>query len=501
MASPRLRRAAATACVVLASVSAAAGTLSVFQIERELSVGAVQLSTTPAREGALDLYVPLVDWGVRFPGAVRLPARLSVDLRTVDRTAAQRLAAGDLPELAHVRDEAADAIAAYIRLLILVTAISALALGGLVALAIRGRVARLSLLLAAAGLTTLACCAAIALLLPPRGEIGDPEYYAHGPDIPAALRTVELATRSSEILSEELNSQLVGLARLIAAPARRNAGAGAPRRLTLASDLHNNLLALPTLERAVDRGPLFFAGDLTASGSPFEAALTRRIARIGSPSVFVTGNHDSDVLARRLAAAGAIVLTERGRLRGDGTYGPVVARVAGLRVAGYSDPFERRRAEGYRDRYDDGPPTTERRRRFADWLEPLVGNVDIVMVHSPGLAKLTVRELRADPPTRPLALLTGHTHRATVATSTNVLELNGGTAGGGGAGNLDENQPFGMAVLTYAAADGFRPLLADIVEIDAHSGAASAQRTPLDLRAPDGDAAAPASDSVRGAKR
>jgi predicted phosphodiesterase len=195
--------------------------------------------------------------------------------------------------------------------------------------------------------------------------------------------------------------------------------------------------------------------------------------------VFVTGNHDSDVLARRLAGAGAIVLTERGRLRSDGSHGPVVVRVAGLRVAGYSDPFERRRAQGYRDRYDDAGPTEQRRRRFADWLRPLVGDVDVVMVHSPGVAARALRELRSEPPDAPIALLTGHTHRATVRTSTNLVELNGGTVGGGGVGNLDEQQPFGMAVLTYSIADGFRPLLADIVEIDAHSGAATAQRTPL----------------------
>ena len=483
-----MRLAVAIACVVAASAGAAVGSVSIFEIERDLSVGTVRVSSTPAWEGALDLYVPLVDWGVRFPDAVRLPARLSVDLRTVDRAAAERLAGGDLPELEHVRGEAADAIAAYIRLLLVVAALSALALGGLVALALRGRAARLGVLLAAVAATAVVCCAAIALLLPPRGEIADPEYYAHGPDIPAALRTVELATRSSEILSEELDSQLIGLARLIAAPAER-VGDSAPARLTLASDLHSNLLALPTLERAVDHGSLFFAGDLTSSGSPFETALTRRIARIGSPLVFVTGNHDSDVLARRLARAGAVVLTEQGRLRSDGSHGPVVVRVAGLRVAGYADPFERRRADGYRDRYDDAPPTRERRRRFADWLRPLVDEIDVVMVHSPGLAGLALRELRADPPAAPLAFLTGHTHRAMVRTSKNLVELNGGTAGGGGIGNLDESQPFGMAVLTYSAGDGFRPLLADIVEIDADSGAASAQRTPLDLSGP-GDARA-----------
>ena len=44
------------------------------------------------------------------------------------------------------------------------------------------------------------------------------------------------------------------------------------------------------------------------------------------------------------------MLTERGRLLPDGGYGAVVVRVGGLRVAGYSDPFERRRADGYRAR-------------------------------------------------------------------------------------------------------------------------------------------------------
>ena len=62
--------------------------------------------------------------------------------------------------------------------------------------------------------------------------------------------------------------------------------------------------------------------------------------------MFVSGNHDSDSLERDLAQRGAVVLTERGRLNADGTYGDVIVDVAGLRVAGYSDPFERRAGEG-----------------------------------------------------------------------------------------------------------------------------------------------------------
>ena len=463
--------------MLAATLAAAAGALAVFSVDRDLSVGTVRLSADPGHAGALDIYVPLVDWGVRF-SAVRLPARLSLDLRAVDRGAVAEVARGRDPDVEALRGEAEDAIASYIRLLVAFAAVASLALGALVALALRGRAAPLRLTLCTAAVGTLLSCLAIVVLFPPRGELADPEYYANGPDIPAALRAIDQASDSAETISQELNSQLVGLARLISVPAGRGPAGDLPH-LTLASDLHNNVLALPTLERAVRDGPLFFAGDLTSSGSPFEAALTRRVARVGDPFVFVTGNHDSDVLARRLAGAGAVVLTERGRLQPDGGLGPVVVRVDGLRVAGYSDPFERRRSGRYRDR---GSAATERQQRaFADWLRPLVGRVDVVMTHEPALTKLAVEELRADPPRRPLAILTGHTHVPALRVSENLVELNGGTAGGGGTGNLEKNQPFGLAVLVRERGTAFVPLLADTVQIDAQSGEAKAERTRLEI--------------------
>lgn len=473
----RLRRAAAFLLVLLTTAGAAVGAMAVFSLDRDLSVGTVRLSTDPGHSGALDIYVPLVDWGVRFD-AVRLPARLSLDLRSLDRTAVAEVARGRDPDVEALRGEAEDAIGAYIRLLLAFAAACSLALGALMALALRGRAAPLRITLPAVVGGVLSACLAIMFLLPPRGAIEDPEYYANGPDIPVALRAIDQATGTAATISQELNDQLVGLARLIAAPAERGPSAKLPR-LTLASDLHNNLLALPTLERAVREGPLFFAGDLTSSGSPFEAALTRRVASIGDPFVFVTGNHDSDVLAGRLAAAGAIVLTDKGRLLKDGRLGEVVVNVDGLRVAGYSDPFERGRRDGYRDRGSEA--TDEQKKAFAAWLRPLLGRVDVVMTHAPGLTELAVEELKADPPARPLAILTGHTHVPFLRTSANLVELNGGTVGGGGTGNLEKNQPFGLAILVRERSRAFAPLLADLVEIDAGSGAARAERARLDL--------------------
>ena len=468
-----IRSGAAVALVVIAALAGGLLALATYSAERELSIGRIELSVQPFHEGALDLYVPLVDWGARF-GAVRFPARVSVDVRTIDREAAQRVAGGQLPDVRAVRDEARDAMASYLRALLVVVLACALVAGVIVALAVRGRGApRLRWLLATAAGTAVAGVVALAVLLPPRGEIADPEYYANGPDIPVALRTIEQAQGSARVISEELNEQLVGLARLVSASSGR-AGSDL-RSLVLASDLHNNLLALPALDRAVGRRPLFFAGDLTSSGSPFEFSLMRRIVGLGHPFVFVSGNHDSDALVRRMALAGGTVLTERGRLKADGTYGPVVVRVRGLRVAGYSDPFERRARERFRDR-GEPRPTPEQQEEFRDWLRPLLGRVDVVMVHSPALAEAAAEELRRIPPRRPIVLLTGHTHQAGFRSSTNFVELNGGTVGGGGTGNLEKSQPFGLALLIYAREDGFTPTAADLVEIDAHAGSARAER-------------------------
>ncbi len=468
-----IRSGAAVALVVIAALAGGLLALATYSAERELSIGRIELSVQPFHAGALDLYVPLVDWGARF-GAVRVPARVSVDVRTIDREAAQRVAGGQLPDVRAVRGEARDAMASYLRALLVVVLACALVAGVIVALAVRGRGApRLRWLLATAAGTAVDGSVALAVLLPTRGEITDPEYYANGPDIPVALRTIEQAQGSARVISEELNEQLVGLARLVSASSAR-AGSDL-RTLVLASDLHNNLLALPALDRAVGRRPLFFAGDLTSSGSPFEFSLMRRIVGLGHPFVFVSGNHDSDALVRRMALAGGTVLTERGRLKADGTYGPVVVRVRGLRVAGYSDPFERRARERFRDR-GEPRPTPEQQEEFRDWLRPLLGRVDVVMVHSPALAEAAAEELRRIPPRRPIVLLTGHTHQAGFRSSTNFVELNGGTVGGGGTGNLEKSQPFGLALLIYAHEGGFTPTAADLVEIDAHAGSARAER-------------------------
>lgn len=478
--SHRLRSALAVAAVLLATLAGAVLAMETYTQERELSIGRVDLNVDVGHPGSLDLYVPLVDWGVRF-SSVRLPVRVKVDVRALDRKALAGAAGGDVPAVQELRDEATDALTAYLRTLLIVTLLASLAGGVLVALALRsGHVAPLKrLLFVAAGGAVLWTVLAV-VLLPPRGELDDPEYYANGPDIPVALETLETLRRSGDVLGDELDAQLVGLARLVQSPGERAPLSEEGPRMVVASDLHNNVLAVPTLERVAGGALVLFAGDLTDRGSPLESAATRQVVQAGGRFVAVSGNHDSDTSMRRLAREGAIVLTRRGRLLPGIGYGQQVVTVRGVRIAGYDSPNERRSSEDYADRGASVTPAQVT--AFSVWLRRLLDRrrVDVVMVHEPELAEEAVQELRREPRVRPPVVVTGHTHRQEVVFERGVLEVNGGTLGAGGTGNLAEPEAdaLGLAILRYEARP-FRVLAVDSVRIDPGTGSASAERLRL----------------------
>ena len=472
-----MRNALAVTAVLFAAFAGGLLALWGWSTDHRLSAGTISVSSDPFHKGSLDLYVPLVDWGVRFPG-VRLPLRLRVEVKAIDREAVQDLATGGTLGAEAVRGEARDAIARHLRGLAGIVFAAALALGALVAVALRSRhVWSVRRLVGVAALGAALWVAAIAFLLAPRGRFDHSDYYARGADIPVALRAVQAATESAGALSEELDGQLVGLARLVQAPAGRQELSGLPR-LTIASDLHNNVVALPTLRRASGGGPVLFVGDLTDRGSPIETAVLREVVRTGRPFVFVAGNHDSDRTTRALIRRGAVVLHQRGRRLPEGRLGPVVNRVAGVRVAGYADPNQRRSSEGY---IDNGTKITrEQQADFLGWLLGLVGKVDVVMVHHPALAEGALKVLRDDPPDHPLLIATGHTHEQDVLRQDGgVAMINGGTVGAGGTGNLTDGSDIGLAVLTYDRTP-FEPLAVDLVRIDPGDGSAEARRLRLD---------------------
>ena len=104
------------------------------------------------------------------------------------------------------------------------------------------------------------------------------------------------------------------------------------------------------------------------------------------------------------------MLTERGRLSATAAYGEVIVDVGGLKVAGYRDPFERRAAENFRDRYQPYPTPAEQD-AFTAWLAPLIGDVDVVMVHEPALIAPALEHCGRTRPTARSCFVTGHTHK------------------------------------------------------------------------------------------
>ena len=273
----------------------------------------------PGHKGALDVYVPLVDWGARFE-AIRAPLRLRVDLQTVDRDVATaprrgpvarrpagpRRGARRARHLPHAADRPDRRRRA--------------ALGLLVAFAIRSRVPRLRWTAPTRDPHARSASASRwSSLIPPRGEISNPQYYAHGPDIPRALEAVEAAQRTTGVLDQELDAQLVGLARLVVDPGRRRSlgrPAGDHGRLRPAQQHGRARRARAARQRRP--GVLRRRPDRPRLAARDEPRQARRAQR---QAVRVRHRQPRLRLPQRASSPreGAIVLTRSGRLRADGT--------------------------------------------------------------------------------------------------------------------------------------------------------------------------------------
>ena len=78
-------------------------------------------------------------------------------------------------------------------------------------------------------------------------------------------------------------------------------------------------------------------------------------------------------------------------------------------------------------------------------------------------------------------ILDAHTHHLFLQADPNLLEVNGGTIGAGGTGNLtDERSNLSLAIVTYRLAPTALPLAVDQVTIDPGTGGASARRVRVD---------------------
>ena len=220
--------------------------------------------------------------------------------------------------------------------------------------------------------------------------------------------------------------------------------------MVLASDIHNNLLTLPTVRHYSEGHLTILDGDFTINGGKIEAPLLKGVATLGDPTVAVSGNHDSPGIMRTLERRGVTVL--------DHTDG--VRTIAGLKLAGFEDPLEfvgKEFPSGLRTGLSFGD-IPNGHQRYLDavqerwqWFKALPERPQVLIVHQEAIGRALANLIWHDDPNgAPLAILVAHTHVQRMDRYGPVTTVNSGTAGAGGV--------FGAGTrVRRAGADGLRP--------------------------------------------
>ena len=486
----RLRRVLLIAVAALLGLAGATiGQRLAATTSHDTRLGEVTLQVqAPVLSGrGVQLYVPLADWGLRAT-VFDSPVRITAQPRSLNRQALLDAVTGDDALLRDTQDQLARAA----RRAIITSALAALGgalIGGLIAALIwhAMRVRRRRLWAAVAVSFTAAATAAAGLggaaaATFHASKLTQPTFYASGDELQRLLSQAQQIRQGSRRYESQVRSAIQSIAGMLGDSAGTSGPAGG-QRILLASDIHDNVLVLPTLRAYADDAPVVLAGDFTINGNEQEAKLFDRVASIGHPVLAVSGNHDSQAHMRRLAKHGVIVLTHQGRLTGAGVAGgPNVITVAGLDVAGFEDPLEYpggrwptslRTQLSFTDYPDPERRAADAEERMWEWWQQLDRRPGVLIVHEADLARRLARRIAAaQPDGPPLAILSGHTHHQRLDRIGPVTVVDGGSAGAGGPFGAGKD-PLGFASLTF---DGQQLDSTDLVSMDPMDGSAQARR-------------------------
>ena len=479
-------------CVALALAGSVVALRAAAPESRAVTLGTVDVHVTPARSGEVDVYVPVVYWGVRAE-PYTAPVAVELEFRSLDRTAALtalRTGGSANASLAELEGELRDAVSDGLRRAAALALLGGLA-GGLVGGAVVAVFSRRRWLLLgpAAGLAvtfTAVVLVGVGVSRFDYGALREPTFYAHGEELPRLLEFSERVLAAGEGYDDSYSEAVEGLTQLIAvAGERAQEPPSIDRAIVVASDLHSNGLVLPALQGFTGGKPVFLVGDLTQRGTRYETGIVPGLARLGSPVVAVSGNHDSRPLMLAAARSGVVVLTRSGRLLAGGTTdGEPVVEVAGLHVAGWDDPAESATGslEGHLLDLKE-QALLNAQEQFLDWFESLPERPDVVLVHRHSLAH-GLLDLLAAESGDPVLVLTGHDHDQHVESEGAHVLVDGGSVGAGGAFGVGEELS-GFALVHLDADDRARAV--DLVEVEPESGSASAHRVVIAPPDPVGD--------------
>jgi predicted phosphodiesterase len=478
------------ALVLFCSCLSVAGSLVALRattpVVRSVTLGTVAFGVSPAREGKLDVYVPIVDWGVRAR-PYRAPVAVDLEFRSVNREAA----------LASLRSSgAADAnlglLKAELRDVVeqgLFRAAAAVVVGGAVsgflsgALVVAfGRRRRWLAWGTLTGFVTSLAVVSVATAAVSRFDYDafrQPTFYAHGAELPKLLSFSEQLLTAGEDYTDSYDQAVAGLTNLIAAAGDPPRSPAIASTVVVASDLHSNSFVLPALADYTAGKTVFLVGDFSELGTRYEESIADDLGTLAGTVVAVSGNHDSRAFMRAAAAAGVVVLTRSGRLAPDGsTDGQPLIRLDGLLVAGYDDPLESLDGDLAHRQLELRERRLGAEQRFLDWFAGLPERPDVVLVHQHALAHALLGVVGSQAGD-PVLVLTGHDHRQHLDEEGSSVLVDGGTLGAGGPFGIGE-QRAGFAEV-HLGPDG-RPTAVDLIEVEPLSGEASARRIVLDGR-------------------
>ena len=414
------RCAVALTWVVVVLAGSAAGLVAVAHQTSRIGPVDVRLSLRPAISGGSTVEVPPL--GTMTFDSHSGPVALAASVRQLRPDVVRRLA--DEPQaFATLGDRVGGDLRAALRGLLLRGAAGALLgvllLGVLVLRSVRATASCLALtlvgLLGVAGVTTLT---------------RRPESVRE-PRFTGLLTSAPIAVGGAEEVVNRFSQYRLALGQLVgnvvelydvtsSLPTYR------PGRDTIAvlhvSDLHLNPAGIDlvaALVRQFHVQAVLDTGDLTDHGTSAEAAYVADLRRVGAPYVFIRGNHDSTATVDEVArVAGATVL--------DGS----VTTVAGLRIAGISDP---RFTPDKTAREQPGEAVVQAGERLAATVRAEQEPVQIALVHDP----LSAPPLDGVVP----LVLAGHRHARQVEVHDGTLLLVEGSTGGAGLRGLEGEQP------------------------------------------------------------
>ncbi len=464
---------------------------------RSTAIGIVSFKISPAIHGQVDAFIPIADWGVRAH-AFRAPLNVHVEPRAVQRGAVISAAAGNGTVLAQAERDSRHAVRTALLRTYAWAVGGALALGLVAALALAHRPEVRRRLVVGTAVAPALCafviCGAALVRMATTfdsASFSHPRFYARGAELEQLLHVADNAQQEASGYTSQVQRALGSFAALVATGGRFARALPATRQAILASDLHDNLLALKAVQAQFGAQPIFFPGDFGQTGSAAETRLiVPRFERLKQPVIAVSGNHDSSLLMRRLAAAGVIVLTGAGRLNGAGhTDGKPVQNILGMRVAGYPDPLESRhgspsdpgRIFSFAERPHGDLLYAEAEQRLLDWFNGLKEQPDVLLVHQNGLSQFLARELQDQGYRHRLVILTGHDHRQHIDKYGHVVVVDGGTVGAGGVFGASKSA-VGFADLNLNGSGELAST--DLVQVQPFTGAAQADRVVLSSKDP-----------------